>query len=766
MINRKFTLILGFTLIIILIGGYVTFNWGTEYTPNQPDNNTPNNSTTGDNTNNSTSNNNNDNPANNVPNNPSTAEMTLDIDPLSGVTVNGATATITSAGTYTLSGTMEDGRIIVNINGEESVTLVLDGVNISCSTHAPIYVAKAKNVFVVLADGSENILADNENNDDDSVLLSRDNLTLSGNGSLTVIANNNDGIRSNSGLTIESGTIKVTSIDDGIYGKDFLVIKGGAVEVNCVGDGLKVSKNVTDQGMGYISIEDGTIDVTSTEGDAVTAQTDVIVSGGTLTLTSGGGSGVVKNELLSTKGLKAGGNIVIDDGTFSIDSSDDTIHANGLVVINNGTFEVASGDEGILAGISLEINGGTIDVTQSGDGIKSAAVTINGGNVQIDSDDDGVSSEDSLVITGGDITVHSVGDGLKSENSVDVTKGDISIEDGTITVVSTKGDAVTAQTDLVISGGTFTLTCGGGSDSSLIGSSSTKGLKAGVSIVIESGTFNIDSYDDAIHSNDVIVINNGIYNIASGSKAIHADTSVEINGGTINIAQCYEGIESITVTINDGHIEITASDDGINVRGGAVVSGGGGGGWPGGGGFEEVTECYIYIHGGFIYIDSGGDGLDTGGYIVMTDGIVIIDGPIPGSAPNGAIDYASGEFNLTGGTLVAVGMSGMVQGPSTTSTQYSVIVTFRTQQSAGTLINIQTSTGQGIITFRPTKAYQSIVFSSSALTRTSYSLYLGGTSTGTLSYGIYTGGTYTPGTRYATFTISSIVTNVSGSTFP
>jgi len=94
------------------------------------------------------------------------------------------------------------------------------------------------------------------------------------------------------------------------------------------------------------------------------------------------------------------------------------------------------------------------------------------------------------------------------------------------------------------------------------------------------------------------------------------------------------------------------------------------------------------------------------------------------------------------------------------STQYSVLVNFRSSQPANKLVNIQTASGETVLTFRPTKTYQSIAFSSAELSTGSYTVYLGGTSTGTISYGMYEDGTYTPGTQYTTFTISEIATTV------
>ncbi|PVX27782.1 MAG: hypothetical protein CW716_00485, partial [Candidatus Bathyarchaeum sp.] len=270
-----------------------------------------------------------------------------------GLTIDQTTLTITSAGTYSISGTLNDGQIIVDTNDEDAVRLILNGVNIKSTTNAPIFVEDAEKAIIILVDGTENILTDGQNNQDNGTISSTDNLTIYGDGSLTVTGNANDAIRSNDGLLIKSGTITVNSVDDGIRGKDYLVIEGGTINVNSVGDGLK-SDNDEDSTKGLLWIDDCTVNVTSTQGDAITAQTQLQINSGTFTLTSGGGSIGVPSSTISTKGLKAGDSIVVETGVFVISSSDDTINSNNLVNINGGTFELSTRDDAIHANNVIE----------------------------------------------------------------------------------------------------------------------------------------------------------------------------------------------------------------------------------------------------------------------------------------------------------------------------------------------------------------------------------------------------------------------------
>src|SRR5690606_14505314 len=110
----------------------------------------------------------------------------------------------------------------------------------------------------------------------------RADLTISGSGSLSVHGNGNDGISSTDDLVILSGDLTVTAADDALRGKDALVVEGGALELAAgSGDGLK-SDQEEDETRGYILVTGGDIDITAGD-DGVQAQTDTVITGGTLT---------------------------------------------------------------------------------------------------------------------------------------------------------------------------------------------------------------------------------------------------------------------------------------------------------------------------------------------------------------------------------------------------------------------------------------------------------------------------------------------------
>jgi len=103
----------------------------------------------------------------------------------------------------------------------------------------------------------------------------------------------------------------------------------------------------------------------------------------------------------------------------------------------------------------------------------------------------------------------------------------------------------------------------------------------------------------------------------------------------------------------------------------------------------------------------------------------------------------------------------MVMAPSKSSSQPSIMILLASAQPAGTLVHIETVDSNDVLTFRPSKTYQSLVFSSPLLAQeTDYVVFTGGSAAGTESDGVYPAGSYTPGTKIAEFSLADIVTTV------
>lgn len=388
---------------------------------------------------------------------------------------DGSVVTITGAGVYELSGS-GDGQVVIEAGKDDKVTLILNGLDLTCSTSAPIYCINADTLTVELADGSQNILTDGENytlesgeDEPDAALFSKDDTVITGGGSLAVTANYKDGIKCKDTLEITGGNITVNSVDDGITGKDSLVISGGSITVKSGGDGLK-STEADDAQLGYITLDGGTFNIDA-EGDAVQAQTLLTVNGGEYTIVTGGGSAGVQHSdsgnfgggrfdrfsadgnspfdfdtmtddsgsSTSNKAFKADTSITVNNGIFSIDSADDAFHSAD-VTVNAGEISISTGDDAFHADNKLTVSGGNIDIPSCYEGLEGMTIDITGGTVALTALDDGLNaaggdnagawgfnpegSDDYYInITDGDITVNASGDGIDSNGSVAMSGG-------------------------------------------------------------------------------------------------------------------------------------------------------------------------------------------------------------------------------------------------------------------------------------------------------------------------------------------------------
>ena len=387
-----------------------------------------------------------------------------------GAEVTDGVVTITAGGTYVVTGTMTEGRILVNAPKEE-VTLVLQDSSITCSTGSPLYVYKSKATTLYLPEGTASTLTDGtdytfsdsyssaEEEEPNACLYAKSDLIIAGTGSLTVKANYNNGITGKDTLLIEKATVTVTAANHGINGKDSLTIKDADITVTSGGDALR-STNDSDTTLGYLVITGSALKLTAGE-DGIQAETTLTISGGTATVTTAGGAGQSISDDTSAKGLKAGTQVTVTGGTFQLNCCDDAIHSNGDVTISGGSFTIATGDDGMHADDTLSISSGTIDITRSYEGLEGAKVLISGGKISIVASDDGINaaggsdqsgfggfgfapdafggSGDYLIrISGGVVTVNASGDGIDSNGDIEVTGGELYISgptsngDGTI----------------------------------------------------------------------------------------------------------------------------------------------------------------------------------------------------------------------------------------------------------------------------------------------------------------------------------------------
>ena len=427
------------------------------------------------------------------------------------ITLGTEDVVISRAGSYLISGTLSDGQILVDADKQDKVQIILSDANITSGTSAPIYVRQADKVFITLE--GENTLTNGgsfeaiDENDIDAVIFSKDDLTLNGDGKLTISSPAGHGIVSKDELTITGGVYDITCASHGIAGKDNLCIAGGSFTIAAGKDGLHAENN-DDTTLGFGYIEGGTFTI-SAEGDGIAASCTLEIHGGTFDITTGGGSengsqqtssgwgqmgggrggmggsgmggmgfggetATGSEDSASIKGIKASADLTITGGTFTLNCADDAVHSNANVTIRGGNFTIATGDDGFHADDTLTIENGNVDISESYEGLEGLHILVSGGDISLISSDDGLNaaggtdasgmggrdqfggmgmgnSNGTIVISGGSIYMEASGDGIDANGTLEITGG------FTVVTGPTQGDTATLDYDIsaTITGGTF-----------------------------------------------------------------------------------------------------------------------------------------------------------------------------------------------------------------------------------------------------------------------------------------------------------------------
>lgn len=231
-----------------------------------------------------------------------------------GVTVSGSVVTISAPGEYLFTGSLADGRIVVNTGSEkERVNITLSNVSVTSLDGPAVLIERADKVNIILAEGTVNELTSGtpemmDAYDDaasGAVIYGKDDFDIKGPGSLKVRGYINNGIGCKNDIDIDGGTIHITAANNGIKGNDSVEINGGDLTVECGNDGIK-SSTADVAGKGFVRIDGGKISVMA-EGDGISAQTDITVNAGEVNISAG------KNGIKTIAGT-----VVIDEAKAKV----------------------------------------------------------------------------------------------------------------------------------------------------------------------------------------------------------------------------------------------------------------------------------------------------------------------------------------------------------------------------------------------------------------------------------------------------------------
>ena len=408
------------------------------------------------------------------------------------VQISGSSVTITEEATYVISGELTDGMLIVNAKDTAKLQLVFNGVNITSKNSAALYILEADKVFVTLAEGTSNTLANGGSftavdEHIDGALFSKQDLTLNGTGLLTVTSPAGHGIVCKDDLVVTGGSYTINSASHAVDANDSVRIANASFTIDAGKDAVHC-ENTEDAEKGFVYISSGTINAEA-EGDGIAAsaylqiedgEIDLLVGGGAQNGDKassgnyggfmGGGHGGMRpggnqnssttEETVSMKGLKAANSILISGGSFRIDSADDSIHSDVSVTINGGTFTIASGDDALHAEDTLTVTACKMEISECYEGLEALCIDVRGGDIRLEASDDGLNAAGGTDQSGSEGGRDGMfgggmggrpgggGPGGMSANS----NGSIKISGGNL-YINSSGDGMDANGTLEISGG-------------------------------------------------------------------------------------------------------------------------------------------------------------------------------------------------------------------------------------------------------------------------------------------------------------------------
>ena len=692
----------------------------------------------------------------------------------SGVSISGNIITISKEGTYVLSGALSEGQIVVDADSAKVQLVLDNVDITCASSAAIYVKNADKTFITLAEDSENILMntAEYEAIDDnniDAVIFSKDDLTLNGKGTLTINSEYGHGIVSKDDLKLVSGTCNITAKNHALSGKDSVRIAAGTYNLTSGKDGIH-SENADDDEKGFVYIASGDFTIEST-GDGIDASYVVQIDDGDFEITAGGGAENATKTHNDMPGGDPGGDMGGgapggDKPSGEAPSGDRPSGEASSGDKTSGEASSGSGSNGDSAGSdSGKQTGQTPPDKPSGDSFdgsrpeqkasdnadsqtsqtpldksgkdtsdgqqfdknsqsKDAADSTTASGASSDTDSEaasgtssdtgseaassaaydtdttstkGIKSDGALYVNGGTFTINSADDSFHSNS-------DVTINDGTYTI-SSGDDGMHADSALLVNGGTITVT------------ESYEGLE-GLNVTINDGKIDITASDDGINAaggNDQSGFGGMGGDGFKGMQAPDAQKSDSASDSTSDNTQKSDDTSDTAQTTGNITVAAQKSDDASdtvqdtgNITVAAQKS-------DSSSDTSQDTdtasedEMWMVINGGYVHVLAGGDGLDSNGDLTINGGEVYVDGPSDNG--NSAIDYGEkSSFYINGGTVVAVGSSGMAEDVSSDSKQQVAFVKLDSQADAGDVI-LKDADGNEIISYTAQKKYDCVIIS-------------------------------------------------------
>ena len=566
--------------------------------------------------------------------------------------LEGTTLTFTGVGeesVYSISGKLR-GNIVIDVGESYKFDLELHGLSLVCNSTNPITVISGDEVAIKAKKDTKNYIYDMRSAIDSTdetlysgAIHSDVDLEIGGKGELTVVSENNNGIHSKDDLQVKNLTLLVACIDNSLKGNDGVEIEGGNTTlIASGGDCIKTSNSdISEKGnqRGSISIVGGT-----------------------------------HNLYAACDGIDAAYNATVDDSTtvlniytdkysnYSKEVTATSSDANYIRFTSNAYYYSVKyyNSDTDYVWVNAEYHS-KVSGSRSNYYYYSYPKMPDYAKVQFFIyEAESQRGQDSEYLVMSDyLTQNSAYDTFaltQSYNGLGYqwTNYTTTIQEGGFGGPGGHG------------GGGMGGPGGMGGGNTDKGEYSTKGIKAANEIVINNGTVNIKSYDDAIHANNDgslengatplgnVTINGGTITAYSNDDGLHADGALSVTSGTVSVTNSYEGVEGTTVNISGGYVLVKAKDDGINAT--------------------TTSGTAIAISGGTVYIYCTGDGIDSNSRtsyqgIVFSGGNTVV---ISNSSGNSAIDSEQG-YAYEGGAVIAIMPRGGMSSEATHCQNFSSV---------------------------------------------------------------------------------------------